>query len=77
MYELLNAVEVLDNLDGIRPKPDNERQLNELAKLRIEGTHQYDTTAERAGRGGLCGVCGERAGVMFRAGSYQDLHCQA
>jgi hypothetical protein len=30
----------LDNLDGIRPNPENVEQLRELAKLRIEGTHQ-------------------------------------
>jgi hypothetical protein len=37
---LINAVEVLDNLDTLCPNPEDERQLRELAKLRIEGTHQ-------------------------------------
>jgi hypothetical protein len=34
---LINAVEVLDDLDQIGPKPDNDGQLRELAKLRIQG----------------------------------------
>jgi hypothetical protein len=29
-------------------KPDSERQLRELAKLRIEGTHAYDTELQKA-----------------------------
>jgi hypothetical protein len=29
-------------------KPETERQLRELAKLRIDGTHDYDTEAQQA-----------------------------
>ncbi len=29
-------------------KPDNEGQLRELAKRRVEGTHDYDVEAQKA-----------------------------
>ncbi len=48
VYELLNAVEVLDNLNQFGSKPEDEGQLRELAKLRIEGTHAYDTELQKA-----------------------------
>ena len=37
VYELLNAAEVLGNFPPMAEKPEDERQLRELAKLRIEG----------------------------------------
>jgi hypothetical protein len=45
VYELLNAAEVSGNFPEFPEKPESEGQLNELAKLRIEGTHEYDTPA--------------------------------
>jgi len=37
VYELLNAAEVSGNFPEFPEKPESEGQLNELAKLRIEG----------------------------------------
>ncbi len=46
LHELLNAAEVGDTFAEIPQKPETERQLNELAKLRIDGTHDYDREAQ-------------------------------
>jgi hypothetical protein len=35
VYELLNAAEVSEVFTALPEKPESERQLNELAKLRI------------------------------------------
>ncbi len=48
IYELLNAAEVSELFTALPEKPENERQINELAKLRIEGTHAYDTELQKA-----------------------------
>jgi hypothetical protein len=48
VYELLNAAEVAEIFVPLGQKPESERQLRELAKLRIEGTHDYDAEAQKA-----------------------------
>ncbi len=46
--EIVSAVGVLENLAQFALKPDTERQLRELTKLRIDGTYDYDAEAQRA-----------------------------
>lgn len=47
IYELLNAAEVSEFFAEFPQKPETEGQLNELAKLRITGSHAYDTAAQK------------------------------
>jgi len=50
----------------LAPKPEDERQLRELAKLRIEGTHEYDTEAQKI----VWQIAQDARGQIFQIGGF-------